>query len=82
MRIDKPIKVLLMQRHAGDTGLLLRLISTVDITQFELNSADSLSAVRQKMLRDSMDILLLDIEAIDENIRVYRHHRRRQIRRL
>ncbi len=66
---NNPIKVLLLQPNAQDTSLLLKLISSVDIAQFEFNSADTVLGARQKMSRDNMDILLLDLDSLQENVR-------------
>lgn len=64
-----PIKVLLLQPNPEDTSLLLRLISSVDIAQFEFSSADSVLGARQKMSRENTDILLLDLAVLQENVR-------------
>lgn len=66
---NSPIKVLLLQPNAQDSSLLLKLISNVDIAKFEFNSVDTILGARQKMSRDLMDILLLDLSALHENIR-------------
>lgn len=65
-----PIQVLILQNPNKQQDVILKLLEAVDFAKIELKSVYSLNEVEQHLSRAPADIVLIDLESIEQNIRV------------
>jgi two-component sensor histidine kinase/DNA-binding NarL/FixJ family response regulator len=67
MKIMTGLKVLLIEDNPGDARLIQEMLSEVDGSMFELESADCLSTGLERLAAEDIDVVLLDLGLPDSS---------------